>query len=76
MNSVLTAFRLQDQGAAHMRLHRLMKLAAWLRSLEDGQDLLEYAFLAALIAIVAIAGVDSVGRVITNKFWDAIALGI
>jgi Flp pilus assembly pilin Flp len=40
---------------------------------EDGQDLLEYGLLAALIAIVAISAVATLGRTITTVFWDAIA---
>lgn len=40
---------------------------------EDGQDLLEYGLLAALIAIVAIGAVTAVGRTITTVFWDLIA---
>lgn len=42
---------------------------------EDGQDLLEYALLAALIAIAAFGAVTQVGTTITTVFWDAIAAG-
>jgi Flp pilus assembly pilin Flp len=35
----------------------------------DGQDLLEYGLLAALIALVAIAGVSTLGNAIYNFFW-------
>jgi Flp pilus assembly pilin Flp len=42
---------------------------------EDGQDLLEYALLAALIAIAAVGAVTQVGTTITTVFWDAIAIG-
>jgi len=38
----------------------------------DGQDLLEYGLLAALIAVVAIVGVSAVGQAIYNVFWSAI----
>ena len=44
-----------------------------LRRSEDGQDLLEYGLLAALIAIVALAAVGSVGTTIYTVFWQAIA---
>ena len=44
-----------------------------LRSSEDGQDLLEYGLLAALIALVALGAVASVGRVVMSVFWRAIA---
>jgi len=39
---------------------------------DDGQDLLEYGLLAALIAIVAIGAVSSVGQAIYNVFWKTI----
>jgi Flp pilus assembly pilin Flp len=39
----------------------------------DGQDLLEYAMLASLIAIVAMAAVKLVGNEIGSVFWGAIA---
>ena len=39
---------------------------------DDGQDLLEYGLLAALIAIVAIGAVSSVGQTIYNVFWKTI----
>jgi len=44
-----------------------------LRRSEDGQDLLEYGLLMALIAIFAIGAVSMVGTTITNVFWSAIA---
>jgi Flp pilus assembly pilin Flp len=44
-----------------------------LQQSEDGQDLLEYGLLAALIAVVAIGAVVTVGQTITTVFWDAIA---
>jgi Flp pilus assembly pilin Flp len=42
-------------------------------SRESGQDLLEYALLVALIAVVAVGAVTQVGSIITTVFWDAIA---
>ena len=39
---------------------------------DDGQDLLEYGLLAALIAIVAIGAVGTVGQTIYNVFWKSI----
>ena len=44
-----------------------------LRESEDGQDLLEYGLLAALIALVALAAVMTVGETINTVFWSAIA---
>ena len=40
---------------------------------DDGQDLLEYGLLVALIAVVAIAAVTSVGTTINAVFWQPIA---
>ena len=43
------------------------------RRSEEGQDLLEYGLLAALIAIIALGAVTTVGNVITRVFWTTIA---
>ena len=43
------------------------------RRSEDGQDLLEYGLLMALIAVFAIGAVGMVGTTITGVFWNAIA---
>ena len=48
----------------------------WWRRLglrEDGQDLLEYALLVSLIALVAMGAVTTVGSTIKTVFWDVIA---
>lgn len=39
---------------------------------EEGQDLLEYALLCALIALVAFGAVTAVGSTIYNVFWKTI----
>jgi pilus assembly protein Flp/PilA len=39
---------------------------------EDGQDLLEYALLVALIAIVAVAGVTLAGKEVDAIFKDIV----
>ena len=44
-----------------------------LRTSEDGQDLLEYGLLAALIAVAAILAVTTVGTTINTVFWQLIA---
>ena len=46
------------------------------RRSEEGQDLLEYGLLAALIAIIALGAVTSVGNVINQVFWTAIASSV
>lgn len=38
----------------------------------EGQDLLEYGLLAALIAVVAVAGITALGGTIYTVFWDNI----
>jgi pilus assembly protein Flp/PilA len=43
------------------------------RRSEDGQDLLEYGLLAALIAIVALGAVTAVGTTVSTVFWQVIA---
>jgi Flp pilus assembly pilin Flp len=40
---------------------------------DDGQDLIEYAMLCALIALVAMGAVTSVGNVINQALWQVIA---
>ena len=40
---------------------------------DDGQDLLEYAMLMSLIAIVAMSAVSALGNAILSIFWSAIA---
>jgi Flp pilus assembly pilin Flp len=44
-----------------------------LRRSEDGQDLLEYGLLMALIAVFAMGAVGVLGTTISNVFWTAIA---
>ena len=39
---------------------------------DEGQDLLEYGLLAALIAVVAVAGVTVLGQNIFLTFWQNI----
>jgi Flp pilus assembly pilin Flp len=40
---------------------------------DDAQDLIEYAMLAGLIALVCVVAVTTVGLNIFNLFWDRIA---
>jgi Flp pilus assembly pilin Flp len=54
----------------------LHHITARLRRLEDGQDLIEYALLTALIAMVAFAGVTAVGSAVMDSFWSVIAAGL
>jgi Flp pilus assembly pilin Flp len=51
------------------RLKRLGE--ARLRREEEGQDLLEYALLCGLIALVALGAVSAVGQTIDTVFWQS-----
>ena len=56
----------------------MAKLIALIRSLardENGQDLIEYALLAAMIAIFSIAGLVNASSEV-NSIWGEIATGI
>jgi pilus assembly protein Flp/PilA len=58
------------------RLHQFLEALAQYQDREDGQDMIEYALLAALISIVAIAVIILVGPYISNLFQDVVsALG-
>jgi Flp pilus assembly pilin Flp len=43
------------------------------RHSEDGQDLLEYGLLVALIAVVALGAVSAAGNALSTVFWNVIA---
>ena len=52
----------------------LLRIAnARFRRCDDGQDLLEYGLLAALIALVAIGAVSVLGQTVYTVFWQSIA---
>jgi len=50
----------------------LLKLVQGLFRREEGQDMIEYALLAALVSIVAIAIILLVGPYLDNLFGDVI----
>jgi Flp pilus assembly pilin Flp len=52
-------------------LNRLLN-ASLLRG-DEGQDLLEYGLLMALIAIFAMGAVSTLGNTINTVFWQTIA---
>ena len=56
-----------------MRVIRVGEAVRRLWGGDSGQDLLEYALLASLIAIAVIGAVDTIGGTIKTIFWDAIA---
>jgi Flp pilus assembly pilin Flp len=43
---------------------------------DRAQDLIEYALLIGLVALVAVGAVSQVGETIVNVFWDVIAAAI
>ena len=55
---------------------QLKTTIAWLVADETGQDLIEYAMLAGLIAIVAMVSVKALGDTIYNTFWMQIGQAI
>lgn len=58
--------------AAVASVTRILEHGRFRRS-EDGQDLLEYGLLVALIALVAVGAVTTVGNTIQAVFWTTIA---
>ena len=62
---------MQSPAAAVMAFKRMVD--AKLSRSEEGQDLLEYGLLMALIAIFAIGAVGLLGVTISNVFWNTIA---
>ena len=57
-------------------MHRILITAGRLLRQDDGQDLIEYGLLMALIALVAMGAVGTVGSTIYNVFWQAIAQNV
>jgi Flp pilus assembly pilin Flp len=43
---------------------------------DEGQDLIEYGLLVALIAFVAVAGVTAAGKAVFNIFWANIGQAV
>ena len=55
---------------------RLTQVIEWLLVRDNGQDLMEYGLLAALIAIAAMVSVTTLGDTIYNIFWKQIGQAI
>jgi Flp pilus assembly pilin Flp len=53
-------------------MNTLNKALRWAAT-EDGQDLIEYAMLVALISLVALGAVTTVGNTINTVFWETIS---
>jgi pilus assembly protein Flp/PilA len=43
---------------------------------DEGQDLIEYGLLVALIAFVAVAGITATGKAVFNIFWANIGQAV
>jgi Flp pilus assembly pilin Flp len=63
--------RAMQSSIAVVALRRIAN--ARFRTEEEGQDLLEYGLLVALIALLAIGAVASVGNAVYTFFWQSIA---
>jgi pilus assembly protein Flp/PilA len=57
-----------DSGASAMKTSSITRLAQSLLVDESGQDLIEYALIAALIALGAIVAMKSLSNKISNEF--------
>ena len=57
-------------------MRRVIRLVSRLVRREEGQDLLEYGLLITLIAVAALAGITTVGNIISSVLWRTIAQNI
>ena len=53
-------------------MQRVIAAVARLARRDEGQDLVEYGILAALIAVVVMAGVATLGTTINTVLWQTI----
>ena len=54
-------------------MKRLVAIVRGLAAVDEGQDLLEYGMLAALIAIFCVGAVTMLGNQINTVMWQTIA---
>ena len=52
----------------------LRRIASWLLHEDEGQDLVEYALLAALLAVASVAALTSLGPVISGFYSSLVPL--
>jgi len=57
-------------------MKRILGFIAEFGSRCDGQDLMEYGLLAALIAVIAIAAITTVGTTLNTLFYQTFPSGI
>ena len=55
---------------------QMMAAISRLAHRDDGQDLIEYGLLVALIALVCLVGVSTVGSTIQTVFWNGIGQAV
>ena len=55
---------------------QMMAVISRLTRRDDGQDLIEYGLLVALIALVCLAGVTTLGSTIQTVFWNGIGQAV
>ena len=55
---------------------RMLAAVRRLMHRDDGQDLIEYGLLVALIALVCLAGVTTIGSTISTVFWNGIGQAV
>ena len=67
----VSAVRFNTEGAN--RMHAVIAVVNRLVRRPDGQDLIEYGLLVALIAVVAIIAVTAVGNTVNSLFWQTFA---
>jgi Flp pilus assembly pilin Flp len=59
-----------------VEMRTLQYMTRQLARCEEGQDLIEYALLTALISVVAVTSVSAVGSAVLDGFWAVIAAGL
>ena len=64
------------QSAIFVAAQKGLAVTRWVSRSEEGQDLLEYSLLVALIALFAIGAVTTVGNTIQTVFWSTIAASV
>lgn len=57
-------------------MKRIWELVAGFTARCDGQDLIEYGLLAALIAVIAIVAMSAVGTTLNTVFYQTFPSGI
>jgi len=53
-------------------MQRVWRILRWFVRAQHGQDLVEYGLLAALIAVVVVTAVTTLGQQIRNVLWQTI----